>query len=889
VSRSLYLLVVCCLSLGLSAVAEVRIAVLSPEGGEVAADLLTAELSAHGKFAVVERAELTRVWREQSLKAVTADALERAGGMVRAEVLAVLEGRPISKGLALNLRVVTVRSGMALGWWETTVTQEELPSWAKSAAAQVSAIAGKLGNDASTLTPISFVGFTSPATGSAGALLQREINSLFRNRLGAEERILILERDKLLEAFLEKALDAEEQKFWNGAFLLDGSINPVQLEGGSIEVSVRLSPPGGTPMTFNISGERNDLAALALRFTEGVLNALKVSPKAEAWNPSAEANRFYEEARLAARSGFWQEAMAAADIAIALGKTDVDTHLVRLAAYTGFITPDDKESFYRTVRPKFGVIEHFTKPPTPAILRASVDTAYQLRDFTGMMTPEGAKSRPVLQRAIEAVGEITLEYYFGAELREGNEDLLAQFRGAMRLAAKAYIAQARESRLGSPGNPVDEKSIKFIAALRTFAALWGETPEESVELLREFRSLPFWYSVEEEARQSNSRSWIPTLGGWKWSDRARAETVWKKFEAEPRPVQTLSAMPERKKGWVPQNSISLKPSITVPPAPAETNHVLPTIAMAQLPLVATNSVVHRVAWDGAALWIFQGTKKTRSWSDVRSGGSGFYDNYHLTAFNPATSTSEHLEIPERYFSFQQQPGNVQFAVVPTQIVFLFANALVRYDRATKTFSDQPLPLAEARLFQAGDNIILYNSETILLAKSTKFSVLASTRRRPALPPLDLLPSFEKAEFGLGRNGSLAIQVASETYEWDGTTWKPIPPTQFQIFTTGQRTFSDFMGRRIQGSYADGSFTLAFIPFKHSEARFELALPDGNAACNLVLPNRIWNGNTVPESNATVAGRDLFIWSSRMPAMWHLPAKAVSMLVESRVSKVEGSK
>jgi hypothetical protein len=39
----LYLLVVCCLSLGLSAVAEVRIAVLSPEGGEVAADLLTAE------------------------------------------------------------------------------------------------------------------------------------------------------------------------------------------------------------------------------------------------------------------------------------------------------------------------------------------------------------------------------------------------------------------------------------------------------------------------------------------------------------------------------------------------------------------------------------------------------------------------------------------------------------------------------------------------------------------------------------------------------------------------------------------------------------------------------------------------------------------------------
>ena len=108
-----------------------------------------------------------------------------------------------------------------------------------------------------------------------------------------------------------------------------------------------------------------------MRFTEGVLSALKVSPKAEAWNPSAEATRFYEEARLAVRSGLWQEAMSASDTAIALGKTDSDTRLVRLAAYTGFITPDSREGFYRAVRPNFGVIEHYTKPPTPAILRAS--------------------------------------------------------------------------------------------------------------------------------------------------------------------------------------------------------------------------------------------------------------------------------------------------------------------------------------------------------------------------------------------------------------------------------------------------------------------------------------------------------------------------------------
>jgi hypothetical protein len=530
---------------------EIKLGILCTDSsGASLADLLTVELAHLEGIAVLERTELDRIIREQSLnRSLSADFL-KAGALAGADGLVILEPRQLSKGVSLNLRVVGIRYGVALGWWEYTVPSGEVSTWSKGAALQIKNLLPKLTSSEQRAVPISFVGFTSPASSPDTMLLEREINNLFLKRLGAEPDLLVLERQKLLESAFEKVLSGDDRKFWNGAFLLDGMINPEGISEGAVTVRFRLvGPEGKMAGESKISGSRTNLANLSAEFVQQVRQLLNSGSSTVTWDSAAEAKRFYDEAELAVRWGFWPEARADADAALALGKNDRDIRILRLMAYAGLLA-DQIASKWQQCRPDYGVIVSYETPPSPESLPIALDAAHQIRD--ALHSPVSVSDTQKLEQAVEnamgAIGLVTLKYYIGSELRRGHEDELSDLRAIMREVTDELLGNAETNQIrifdsntsqqnalqsietygilgsGESGRPWGQLDVPMLLA--KYGPLWQETPEGCVCLDRRLKVRLGFKILDVELRKpANESEWTPVLCGWKWADRRRIDEV----------------------------------------------------------------------------------------------------------------------------------------------------------------------------------------------------------------------------------------------------------------------------------------------------------------------------------------------------------------------------
>ena len=136
----------------------IRLAV-SATGGPAAelSDLLTTELAAMPGVTMLERAELDKVVREQAVTSTSSAALVKAGAVLGADGIIVLDARKLATRTWVALRIVGVRHGVALGWWDYTLKTDETVSWPKGAAAQIKQLIPKLSTPVSGSSAISFV------------------------------------------------------------------------------------------------------------------------------------------------------------------------------------------------------------------------------------------------------------------------------------------------------------------------------------------------------------------------------------------------------------------------------------------------------------------------------------------------------------------------------------------------------------------------------------------------------------------------------------------------------------------------------------------------------------------------------------------------------------
>jgi len=200
--------------------------------------------------------------------------------------------------------------------------------------------------------PISLVNFRSAVASAEATQTERQLKILAVQRLSREPQLFLLEREDMQSLSKEKNLKSDDSAFWNGSYLLEGVVDQNGYSPGAVTINARLTPPqGGSPLAFEVSGSRTNLAEVANQLAAKVSELLKVNSIGQEWNAANEAAQYFDEAKWALRWGVMREAQASAETSWALGKRDFECGQIRVQVYLDTlpeVLPANQEKFKHT-------------------------------------------------------------------------------------------------------------------------------------------------------------------------------------------------------------------------------------------------------------------------------------------------------------------------------------------------------------------------------------------------------------------------------------------------------------------------------------------------------------------------------------------------------------
>ncbi|MEA3209910.1 MAG: hypothetical protein QOE70_2967 [Chthoniobacter sp.] len=308
-----------------------RLAVIADAALAAPADLLTARLSQDAGFEVLERAELDRILREQSLPSSIADdpaGAVKVGALLGADALLLVQKIVIAGNALVQARFVRVHPGLILDTNHAVHPLAAPAQWTESLARRIAPLARKaIARDAVAL---SIVGFRTSLPTASGAELERAAGLLLTDRLVREPQIHLLERVAIDALTREHALGSEGE-FWAGSWLLDGVIEPAPDRSGRLSLTFRLQPskPGAT-VTITVQGTRTKLVEAVSEAVSQITQALTRQPATPASDFAVEAQRYLDEAKNAVSCRMFLAAHQAAETAWMLGAQTFETAQLRL-------------------------------------------------------------------------------------------------------------------------------------------------------------------------------------------------------------------------------------------------------------------------------------------------------------------------------------------------------------------------------------------------------------------------------------------------------------------------------------------------------------------------------------------------------------------------------
>lgn len=322
--------------------APLRLAIVAENGlPPMLGDLLTVEFSAAPGLALLERAEVERVYREQRLAGAGADPVQM-GRLLGADGLVLLGLIREGTNQFVGARLVAVKPGVIIATTRTPWPMPDAPGWARWTADYLGLRTAKLTVKANEAIPISFVFMRSTVKSPVTENTERQINPLIIERLAREPELFVLERRRMDALQDEKFLaGTDAASFWNGSYLLEGVLDRDGYSQQNMTISARLIPPGGgAPELIELSGDRASVAALANRLAERLREILRLKSSPPSWSPGAEALRYLEQAEWALKWDLAAEARSAADSAWALGEQTLRCATTRMNAYLRDAEPD---------------------------------------------------------------------------------------------------------------------------------------------------------------------------------------------------------------------------------------------------------------------------------------------------------------------------------------------------------------------------------------------------------------------------------------------------------------------------------------------------------------------------------------------------------------------
>jgi hypothetical protein len=499
-----------------------RLALVAEEPSlATAVDVLTAELSHRAGVQLFEREEINRVYSEQQLSAMNRDYL-KLGQILGADGLLLLGTMREGTNQFLTTRLVATRPGVVISYGRSSWPIAGPAEWARGMANHLEPFFPKLTVLVKDAVPVSVVNLRSAVQAKEAPELERQLTLLTIERLGRERQLFVLERRKMQFLGTEHELAGlDESAFWNGSYLLEGTIDRDGYSPQTVTINARLIPPqGGAPLTIDLTGSRTNLPEVIRQLTSRVLENLKLQPSARGWNPADEANQYFEEAKWASRWGLHELGQGAAESAWALGNRSKDLALLRVKIYTESTLPPES-----LMSPSMLVIPAI---PDPAKLRTA-SRALELFCQTPFRNPTNPavldlETFDTGLRALRTSARLLEGFYSDADTRRGNERDLAELRAWSRQTVQLLSAGEPDARK-NPGAKMFSwrgwTPYELYASVQWLkweeGGIWQEKPEDGLPAFREL--------VEHGSFSEH----LPRIVGWTWADRQRVPAVLRRF------------------------------------------------------------------------------------------------------------------------------------------------------------------------------------------------------------------------------------------------------------------------------------------------------------------------------------------------------------------------
>lgn len=518
------MLLVLWLTLLTSEAAEPRLAILSIDPRcAPAEELLTAEFSrSEYGLALLDRAEVERVRREQTLTARSSADFARLGQMLGAHGVLVLDFLAQKDATNLTVKLIAVQPGVALGLESYTWPLREIRQWPGIAGKQFGRLLPKLTVLSRDAIPISILNLRSALKTSEGVRLENEATTVLIHRLIAQPEIFVLERQRMATLEAEKELkEAQDSPFWNGSYLLEGVIERGGATRDAASIQARLVSPAKSSETLVVKSDSGDLRAMVDGLARDVILRLARRASNVTWNPAAEGKRYLEEAKWGSR---WQNhrlAQFAADSAWALGEQNLDAALIRVNSRAVFAPPlwSSEGTFLYNVTP--------LTPPQTEGLDSFLSAMETYLTLTPALRGE-ANARPWIQAGegllADAAARLCHFWYFPQQATAA-KSAIEQMRAQAREIERVLLKGKEE-----PGaSTFADSSATNIWQIRlNFGWSYAESPEAVLEQYRRLFSTGLTRQQREQLVQARHRWMMP----YTETERNRASALWTPFLEE---------------------------------------------------------------------------------------------------------------------------------------------------------------------------------------------------------------------------------------------------------------------------------------------------------------------------------------------------------------------
>jgi TolB-like protein len=516
----------------------VKLAIIneSPDAA-AAADLLTAGFSSIDQVHLLERAEIEKVIREQQLSLSNLDCL-KLGQILGADGLVALQSVAEGTNLFLSVQLVAVRPGVLLADERFGRPAQEASAWSANIVSRLEPLLPKLGVLPEDAIPLSVVNFHAGVRTAAAVELERQILFLTVERLVREKKLFVLERKRMGALSEEKELSSTEaEPFWNGKYLLDGTVDRNGFNPDVVSISARLIPPGGDPVLIEASGSRTNCVEVVNQLAEKVLTALKLEASPVVWNPTEEADKFYKEAKWNLAWKIFPQARQSAEAAWALGKHDADCMNLRVRT---FMPPPDSGVIYFPPREK----------PISDKIDDAIQAARLYQEFSRNLPSDEPKPDSDWYKLgldnLTIDTRVLQQFNWSPEFYEPVTDKLAELRAQARALAEllsrapsvhdSYFVGSRKVTYDDLYHFEEQPSIYGLEV--EGGCLWQEKPEDTLALYRELMASPVFRYLHERFwfREGNSICSLPRLPGrlvaWNEADQKRLPDLWERFVTE---------------------------------------------------------------------------------------------------------------------------------------------------------------------------------------------------------------------------------------------------------------------------------------------------------------------------------------------------------------------